>query len=49
LWSTLEVYHDLTAGLVLINGQDNSHRPYDFSTSADAREFSPNALIYYLR
>jgi hypothetical protein len=49
LWSTLEVYHDLTAGRVLINGLDNSHRPYDFRTSADAREFSPNALIYYLR
>ena len=49
LWSTLEVYHDLQAGRVLINGLDNSHSPYEFRRSSDAREFSPNALIYYLR
>jgi hypothetical protein len=49
LWSTLEVYHDLLAGRVLINGLDNEHRPYRFFSGADPREFSPNALIYYLR
>ena len=49
LWSTLEVYHDLLAERVLINGLDNRHPAYQFLTSADAREFSPNALIYYLR
>ncbi|HDY83735.1 MAG: DUF1329 domain-containing protein [Gammaproteobacteria bacterium] len=49
LWSTLEVYHDLLAGRVLVNGLDNRHRPYVFRSSSDPREFSPNALIYYLR
>ena len=49
LWSTLEVYHDLKAQRVLINGLDNRHPPYQFLRTADAREFSPNALIYYLR
>ena len=49
LWSTLEVFHDLLASRVLINGLDNRHRPFDFEQRADAREFSPNALIYYLR
>jgi hypothetical protein len=49
LWSTLEVYHDLLAERVLINGLDNRHPAYQFLNSADAREFSPNALIYYLR
>ena len=49
LWSTLEVFHDLRAERVLINGLDNRHLPYEFLSTADAREFSPNALIYYLR
>jgi hypothetical protein len=49
LWSTLEVYHDLIADRVLINGLDNQYRPYEFRVRSDAREFSPNALIYYLR
>lgn len=49
LWSTLEVFHDLIAERVLVNGLDNQYRPYDFVTTADPREFSPNALIYYLR
>ena len=49
LWSTLEVYHDLLQGRVLVNGLDNQYRPYEFRTTSDAREFSPNALIYYLR
>ena len=49
LWSTLEVYHDLLQGRVLVNGLDNQYRPYDFRATSDAREFSPNALIYYLR
>jgi hypothetical protein len=49
LWSTLEVFHDLLASRVLVNGLDNRHRPYRFLSGADPREFSPNALIYYLR
>lgn len=49
LWSTLEVFHDLLAGRVLVNGLDNERRPYNFRSSADPREFSPNALTYFLR
>jgi hypothetical protein len=49
LWSTLEVYHDLLAGRVLVNGLDNQFSAHEFLTDADPREFSPNALIYYLR
>lgn len=49
LWTTLEVFHDLEAGRVLVNGLDNGHRPYEFRDRSDPREFSPNALIYYLR
>ena len=49
LWSTLEVFHDLLAGRVLVNGLDNEHRPYNFRERTDPRDFSPNALIYYLR
>jgi hypothetical protein len=49
LWTTLEVFHDLLAGRVLVEGLDNLHRPYEFRSTSDPREFSPNALIYYLR
>jgi hypothetical protein len=49
LWTTLEVFHDLLSGRVLVEGLDNQHRPYRFRSGADPREFSPTALIYYLR
>jgi hypothetical protein len=49
LWSTLEVFHDLQPERVLINGLDNRRRPHRFLNTGDPREFSPNALIYYLR
>jgi hypothetical protein len=49
LWTTLEVFHDLLQHRVLVNGLDNEHRPYEFRSESDPREFSPNALIYYLR
>jgi hypothetical protein len=49
IWTTLEVFHSPQEGRVLINGLDNNHRPYRFSRHGDAREFSPNALNYYLR
>ena len=48
-WTTLEVFHDLRQGRVLVNGLDNRHQPYEFRQGGDPREFSPNALIYYLR
>ena len=49
LWSTLEVYYDLQEQRDLVSGLDNSRNPYRFSESADPREFSPNALNYYIR
>jgi hypothetical protein len=49
LWDTLEVYHDLRQGRYLVTGLDNNRNPYEFSEGSDAREFSPNALTYYVR
>ena len=47
--ATLYVYHDLKQRRYLVDGIDNGRPPYRFLTSADAREFSPNALLYYVR
>ena len=49
LWSTLEVYYDLVKQRYLVSGLDNGRNPYRFSDTADPREFSPNALNYYIR
>ncbi len=49
LWSTLEVFHDLKAGRYLVMGLDNERRTFRFSEGSDPREFSPNALTYYVR
>lgn len=49
LWSTLEVYYDLAKQRYLVSGLDNGRNPYRFSDTADPREFSPNALNYYIR
>ena len=48
-WSTLEVYHDLKERRYLATGLDNGRNMYRFSEGADPREFSPNALLYYIR
>lgn len=48
-WSTLEVYYDLAKQRYLVSGLDNRRNPYQFSDTADPREFSPNALNYYIR
>ncbi len=48
-WSTLEVYYDLKQQRYLVYGVDNRRNPYRFSEDADPREFSPNALNYYIR
>jgi len=48
-WSTLEVYYDLKAQRYLVAGLDNQRSPYRFSDQADPREFSPNALSFYIR
>jgi hypothetical protein len=49
LWSTLEVYYDLQEERYLVSGMDNQRNPYHFTEDADPREFSPNALKYYIR
>lgn len=49
LLSTLEVYHDLKERRYLATGLDNSRNMYRFSEDVDPREFSPNALLYYIR
>jgi hypothetical protein len=49
LLSTLEVFHDLKEHRYLATGLDNSRNTYHFSEGADPREFSPNALLYYIR
>jgi hypothetical protein len=49
LWSTLEVYHDLKERRYLATGLDNERNMYRFSEDVDPREFSPNALTYYIR
>jgi hypothetical protein len=47
--STLEVFQDLQQRRYLVDGLDNKRAPYRFLESADPREFSPNALAYYVR
>ena len=49
LWSTLEVYQDLLQDRYLVSGLDNDRLTYRFSEGSDPREFSPNALTYYVR
>ncbi len=49
LWNTLEVYHDLLRDRYLVTGLDNDRNTYGFSQGSDPREFSPNALTYYIR
>ena len=49
LWTTLEVYHDLKARRFFATGLDNSRRPPDYAGEGNPREFSPNALSYYVR
>jgi hypothetical protein len=48
-WSTLLVYHDLRARRYLAQGLDNRRNMFRFSEGGDPREFSPNALLYYIR
>jgi hypothetical protein len=49
LWETLQVFHDLKQGRYFVSGLDNGSRPPRFAEDADPREFSPNALLYYIR
>lgn len=47
--STVEVFQDLKEARYLVDGLDNKRAPYRFLVSADPREFSPNALAYFVR
>jgi len=49
LWSTLEVFHDLRARRYLVNGIDNDRNVNRFSEEGDPRDFTPNALLYYVK
>ena len=49
LWSTLYAFYDLNNKRYLVEGLDNGRAPYRFTDTADPREFTPNALNYYLR
>jgi hypothetical protein len=49
LWSTLYAFYDLRNHRYLVEGLDNGRGPYRFTATADPREFTPNALNYYLR
>ncbi len=47
--STLEVFQDLIQNRYYVDGLDNRRAPYEFLDKADPREFSPNALPYYVK
>ncbi|MDH3895524.1 MAG: DUF1329 domain-containing protein [Chromatiales bacterium] len=49
LWATAYAFYDLQQERYLINGLDNGLPGFEFSDGADPREFSPNALSYYIR
>jgi hypothetical protein len=49
LWTTLEVFYDLKERRYLVNGLDNHRNGVRFTEEGDPREFSPNALTYYIR
>lgn len=46
---TINVFYDLEERRYLVKGLDNHLRQPRFRDHADPREFSPNALIYYIR
>jgi hypothetical protein len=49
LLKTLTVYYDLKARRYLVDGLDNGRRPPRFDEAIHPKEFSPNALLYYIR
>jgi len=49
LWDTLQVYHDLRERRMLVVGLDEGLAAPRFEQGGDPREFSPNALLYYVR
>jgi hypothetical protein len=49
LWHTLTTYQDLEQHRYFVSGLDNERSAPVFGDEADPREFSPNALSYYIR
>jgi hypothetical protein len=49
LWHTLVVHHDLRQRRYTVDGLDAGANAPRFTESSDARDFSPNALLYYIR
>ena len=49
LWDTLQVYHDLRERRYFAFGIDLGLAAPRFDEGGDPREFSPNALLYYVR
>ena len=49
LWDTLQVYHDLRERRYFAFGIDVGLTAPRFEEGGDPREFSPNALLYYVR
>jgi hypothetical protein len=49
LWDTLQVYHDLRERRYFVFGIDVGLTAPRFQEGGDPREFSPNALLYYVR
>ncbi|NJN51889.1 MAG: DUF1329 domain-containing protein [Gammaproteobacteria bacterium] len=49
LWATLYTMYDFGKRRYLVEGLDNERRAARFSDSLDPREFTPNALNYYVR
>lgn len=49
LWDTLQVYHDLQERRYFIAGLDIGLTAPRFEDGGDPREFTPNALLYYVR
>jgi hypothetical protein len=49
LWDTLQVHHDLRDRRYFVFGIDVGLAAPRFDEGGDPREFSPNALLYYVR
>jgi len=49
LRETVTVFNDLKEGRYLAAGLDNGRAPPRFEEDIHPREFSPNALLYYIR
>ncbi len=48
-WYTLQTSYDFKEKRYLVTGLDNELEPYNFKTTINPNEFSPNALDYYVR